>query len=177
MKLTCPVCGYYGAIEGFLTNEDYKKALAVICSMPGDLPSLLVKYLGLFRKPGSNRALTGTKILKICTQIEKFINDKHIQWKNKRILENNVKYWVEALNIILEKDESGRIERPLGNNNLLRAIAYDLAEKDFEEKVRQKEMRLKSSTREEQTAENNRPLSPDQIVKKLQEMRKRLGSK
>ncbi|SDO03640.1 hypothetical protein SAMN04488516_11718 [Desulfonauticus submarinus] len=179
MKLTCPACGYYGALEGFLAIEDYKKALSIICSLPGDLPTLFIRYLGLFRKPGSDRALTGSRILKICTQIEKLINNKELQWKNKRILENNPRYWAEAINILLTKDEEGRLKRPLTNNNLLCAIAYDIAEREFEEKARQKEESLRSGYRDNQVvfpeASLTGVLPPEEQLKRIQEIRKKLG--
>ncbi|MDL1966297.1 MAG: hypothetical protein LWW90_06465 [Candidatus Desulfofervidus auxilii] len=180
MKLTCPACGYYGALEGFLANEDYKKALAIICSLPGELPSLFIRYLGLFRKPGSDRALTGTRILKICTQIEKLINNKDLQWKNKRILENNPKYWAEAIKILLKKDEEGNLRRPINNNNLLRAIAYDIAEREFEERLRQKEDALRSGRRDNvhespPRESSKKVLPPEEQLKRIQEIRKKLG--
>lgn len=176
MKATCPVCGYYGALEGFLANEDYKKALATICSFPGELPSLVIRYLGLFRKPGSDRAMTGSRVLSLSTQLDKLVKSEDIQWKGKRVLQNNPRYWAGAIKIILERDQAGRIERPLDGHNLLRCIAYDLAEKEFESALREKEERLRyrpdeGRVRAESEQEAKRPLPPEEALKRIKAIR------
>jgi hypothetical protein len=40
---------------------------------------------------------------------------------------------------VMDKAESGQLRRPLSNHNLLRAIAYDLADKAAEDSFRRKE--------------------------------------
>lgn len=139
MKATCPVCGNYGPLENFLAQEDYKKALAVITGLPGDLPRLAVRYLAMFRKPGSDRALTGPRALKIVEGLRDLATAKEIQWKGNRVHVNSSKYWEQAVQTILDRDDQGRIERPLDGHNYLRAVAYELADKAFESAHREKE--------------------------------------
>ena len=152
MKLTCPACGYYGAIEGFVALEDYKKALAVIAALPCDLPALSVRYLGLFRKPGSDRAMTGSRVRKLVEGLKALVCSPDIAWKHKRPLENHPAYWAQAVEKLLDRDKQGKLERPLENHNLLRCIAYDIAEKDFESRIREKETRLRYRPDQAETA-------------------------
>jgi hypothetical protein len=139
MKATCPICGNYGPLETFLAQEDYKKALAVITALPGDLPRLSVRYLALFRKPGSDRALTGPRVLKLVSELRDLVNAQEIQWKGNRVHQNSPAHWVKAIEVILDRDSQGRIERPLDGHNYLRAIAHEQADKYFESSHRKKE--------------------------------------
>jgi len=142
MKLTCPVCGFYSAIEGFLMVEDHKKALHTLLTLPEPLPRLAVSYLGLFRKPGSDRAMTAARAVRLSCEISELVNAPNIQWKGGRILPNKAKFWAEAIQIIFDKDQNQNLKRPLTNHNLLRCIAYELAEKAFEAGIKEKENQL-----------------------------------
>lgn len=139
MKATCPVCGNYGPIESFLAQEDYKKALAVITELPGELPRLTVRYLSLFRKPGSDRALTGSRVLKLVSQLRDLATANEIQWKGGRVHQNRPEYWEQAIQAVLDRADQGKIERPLDGHNYVRAIAYENADRSFEDAHKRKE--------------------------------------
>lgn len=139
MKATCPICGNYGPLENFLAQEDYKRALAELLSLPGDLPRQTVKYLALFRKPGSDRALTGPRVLKIIEELKGLVMSEQIQWKGGRIYANKATYWSQAIQAMLDRESQGKLERPLDGHNYLRSVAYSLAEKSFEQAHREKE--------------------------------------
>jgi hypothetical protein len=148
MKATCPMCGNYGPVENFLAQEDYKKALAVITGMKGDLPRLAVRYLGLFRKPGSDRALTGPRVLKVVSELKELAESKEIQWKGGRVYENRAAYWAEALQVVLDRADAGKLDRPLDGHGYLRSVAYGLAEKAFEVSFRRKEEQAGQRTKD-----------------------------
>jgi len=187
MKATCPICGNYGPLESFLAQEDYKKALAVITALPGDLPRQTVRYLAMFRKPGSDRALTGPRALKIVERLRDLANAEQIQWKGNRVYANSPKYWEQAIQVILDRDDQGKIERPLDGHNYLRAIAYEQASKGFEAAHREKEhnanrragtSELPSET-EPRRDDADRPMSTAEALEKTREhlkgWRERLG--
>ncbi|WP_028574340.1 hypothetical protein [Desulfonatronovibrio hydrogenovorans] len=182
MKATCPICGNYGPVENFLAQEDYKKALAEMLSLPGDLPRQAVKYLAMFRKPGSDRALTGPRVLKIVSELKRLATDRNIQWKSGRVLENSPAYWSQGIQTVLDMDSSGKIDRPLDGHNYLRAIAYGLAEKGFELAHREKEKSRtyrpdpgSRTTQDDQLEDGPRRMEPEEMKARLQELRQKLG--
>lgn len=141
MKATCPVCGFYSALEGFLALEDYKQAIGIMSEMGGDeTVKLVIRYLGLFRKPNSDRALTGSRVLKLTRELRDYFRAENIQWKQQRAHANAQWYWIQAIKKLLDRAEQGQVERPLTSHNLLRCLAYEIADKDFESRHRQKEM-------------------------------------
>jgi hypothetical protein len=143
MKATCPHCGFYGPVEAFLTEGDAKAALAMISGLPGNLPRLTWSYLGLFRKPGANRAMTWSRVLRTVSALADLVRDRDVQWKGSRVVANRPEYWEQGIEAMVERDAQGRLKRPLENHNYLRAIVAELAEKGFEQGHKQKERELR----------------------------------
>lgn len=180
MKAVCPVCGNYGALENFLSQEDYKKALAVITGLPGNLPRLAVRYLALFRKPDSDRALTGPRVLKIVSGLRDLATARDIQWKGGRVHANRPEYWEQAISTMLERADAGKLLRPLDGHNYLRAIAYELADKEFEAGHREKEVQAATRTATAEPEPRAKgPARPDfrKQAENIQKMKDKLGMK
>jgi len=180
MKATCPVCGNYGPLENFLSQEDYKKALAIITELPGGLPRLVVRYLALFRKPGSDRALTGPRVLRVVSGLRDLAVSNDIQWKSGRVHANKPQYWEQAINTMLERADAGKLERPLDGHNYLRAIAYELADKDFEGAHREKETRAATRPAASEPGRENPqpgPTRPDfrKQAENIKKIKKKMG--
>ena len=129
MKASCPHCGAYGPVEMFLSDADAKRVCVDVCSLPGELPRLVWSYLGLWRKPGTARALSWERIGRIVTELRGLIDEPETQWKGGRVVPNRPDYWVQAIRIVLDRDACGKLERPLDGHNYLRAVAYEVAEK------------------------------------------------
>lgn len=129
MKASCPHCGTYGPVETFLADAEAKQICAAVYALPGDLPKLVWSYLGLWRKPGATRPMSWTRVGRIISGLRDLINEPETQWKAQRVVPNNPKYWAEAIQIVLDRDANGKLDRPLDGHNYLRAIAYEIAEK------------------------------------------------
>lgn len=139
MKATCPHCGTYGPVELFLADNDAKAAVTLVDALPGELPRLVWSYLGLFRKPDSPRVMTWSRVLRIVRELDGYIREPNTQWKGGRVVVNRAGYWADGIKVVMERDASGKLKRPLDGHNYLRAIAYELAEKGFEQVHRKKE--------------------------------------
>lgn len=129
MKATCPHCGTYAPLEAFLADADAKAAVLAVSNLPGDLPRLAWAYLGLFRRPGSSRVLTWERVGRIVSELAALISDPSTQWKGGRVVPNRPEYWSQAMQMVLDRDAAGKLERPLDGHNYLRAVAYEVAEK------------------------------------------------
>jgi hypothetical protein len=143
MKATCPHCGTYGPVELFLADADAKAAVTLVDALPGELPRLVWSYLGLFRKPDSPRVMTWSRVLRIVRELDGLIREPRTQWKGGRVVDNHPGYWAEGIKVVMERDVSGKLQRPLDGHNYLRAIAYEMAEKGFEQIHRKKEDELR----------------------------------
>ncbi|MFA7174858.1 MAG: hypothetical protein WC340_15895 [Kiritimatiellia bacterium] len=143
MKATCPHCGTYGPVEIFLADADAKSATTLVDALPGELPRLVWSYLGLFRKPGSPRVMTWSRVLRIVTELDGYIREPRTQWKGGRVVDNRPEFWADAIKTVMERDASGKFKRPLDGHNYLHAIAYELAELGFEGQVKKKEEALR----------------------------------
>ena len=104
MKASCPHCGAYGPVEMFLSDADAKRVCVIVCSLPGELPRLVWSYLGLWRKPGTARALSWERIGRIVTELRGLIDEPETQWKGGRVVPNRPDYWVQAIRIVLDRD-------------------------------------------------------------------------
>lgn len=156
MRLTCPSCGSIASLESWLTDDDARHMLADIAGLPEPLPRLAVRYLGAFRDPKSARGLSWPKARRVTAELAALVRDEDVQWDGKRILQNKSEFWAEALTVILDKDAAGTLKRPLTGHNLLRAIAYDVADRAAEAGLRQRETALRGGKREDA-----RPSAPD----------------
>ena len=139
MRLTCPACGCHGDMELFVSLDDYKRAMGVLMELPGQLAPLGLRYLRLFRPKG--KTLTGSKSVRVVTELRDLVAKETIQWEGGRVLPNRPEYWVAGITIMLDRAEAGKLERlPMANNNYLRSVAYGQAEKAFEAGHRAKEV-------------------------------------
>lgn len=173
MRLTCPSCGSLASLESWLMDDDARHMLADIAGLPEPLPRLAVRYLGAFRDPKSVRGLSWTKARRLVNELAGLVRSEDIQWDGKRILQNKSEFWTEALTVILDKDAAGTLKRPLSNHNLLRTIAYGVADQAAEAGLRQKESNLRSGRREEvrPSAQEPRDSGPSESQRMYEELK------
>lgn len=142
MRLTCPACGAVASLEAWALDEDARHTLATLLEL-GEPASAALKYLALFRTPGSKRGLAWSKVRRLAEQLRDLVKDQGIQWDGRRILANKPAWWSEALAVVLEREAQGKLNKPLTNHNLLRTIAYGAADKASEAALRDKEQGLR----------------------------------
>lgn len=63
------------------------------------------------------------------SELTALVSEPETQWKGQRVVPNHSKYWSQAMQMVLDRDAAGKLERPLDGHNYLRAIAYEIAEK------------------------------------------------
>lgn len=140
MRLICPTCSAIASLEAWVDlDASAREVLVRVAALPDGMPRRVVRYLGLFRKPGSNKALMWPKSARLLEELEALVTAPEVSWKSQRVVPNGVKFWLDALDQVLERDRLGLLERPLANHNYLRATAHGLAEKAFEAGHRTKE--------------------------------------
>jgi hypothetical protein len=126
MNGTCPHCGFRASIEAYLQGDDAKAAVVAAAALPVDLHRLVWSYLGLYRKPDAKQVMTWQRAERLIKELAALVNDPQIQWDNGRVVPNGPGYWVQAVQRVLDMPN---LRRPLENPNLVRKIAYELAEK------------------------------------------------
>ncbi|NCC91713.1 MAG: hypothetical protein EOM10_00290 [Opitutae bacterium] len=141
MKATCPHCGCHASLEAFLQDADAKRAVVAAGALPGELPRLVWSYLGLFRRPDAGRAMAWRRAATLLGDLAALANEPEAQWKGQRVVPNAPRFWAEAIQLLLDRDAAGKLDRPLENHNYLRAVAYEIAEKAWHQGnvVREKE--------------------------------------
>lgn len=147
MRAICPLCGAYGPLEIFLVEDEARQAALAVHGLPGTLPRLIWAYLGLWRKPGASKVMTWRRVGKVLRELTDLAMADEVQWKGGRVVPNSAEFWVQGITLMLDKDAAGKLERPIENNNYLRAVAYELAQKAWEKEVRNKEEAIRSWTR------------------------------
>ena len=153
MKLICPSCGAVASLEAWINDDDAKELIEIVAEMDRDLGRTIIRYLGLFRAPGG-RGLTWHRALKLVKELQELIFAEKIVWNKQRPLQNYPFFWLQAMESILERDNQGKITRPLKNHNLLRVIAYDVAAKYeckvYESKIHERRNKNRETVVEEE---------------------------
>jgi hypothetical protein len=131
VRAVCPVCGTYGPLQTFLTDEAARRAVAAACALPHPLPGLVWPYLALFRRPGSGRVISWERAERLVAELAELVAQRELGWKGGRVVPHTPAHFAGAIQTLLDRDAQGRLERPLTSHNLLRAIAWEAAERDW----------------------------------------------
>lgn len=139
MRLICPSCGACCSAEAWGNDAKAREVLAAIAAM--EQPTLVVRYLGLFRP--ASRGLAWDRAGRAVADLRGLLGAAELAWKGGRPLPVRPGLWFSAMEIVVEKEAAGKLVRPLKDHNFLKAVAYDLAakqdgqaEKEREEKLR-----------------------------------------
>lgn len=123
MNVGCPECGAQFPILSGLNDIAAREVAKIATDLPGRCGVWALQYLGLFRPPG--RGVTWVRAKKLMTEIRTLIEAPEISWKQGRPLPNSPEAWQRAMEDLCCRTG---LRLPLGNHNLLRAIAYEKAE-------------------------------------------------
>lgn len=161
MKATCPHCGFHASIEAYLQDVDAKAAVVAAAALPGELHRLVWSYLGLYRKPDAKQVMTWQRAERLIKELASLVNDPQIQWDGGRVVANGPDYWAQAIQRVLDMPN---LRRPLEGPNLIRKIAYELAEKQWHQGnvTREKEARFRPQEPGQGPVQTRRPASTGQ---------------
>lgn len=166
MRLICPSCGAIASLEAWINDNEARCVLAIFANMDAELAGLLVKYLALFRP--KKRSLSWQRTRKIVTELKELIFANKIFWE-KESLPNMPVFWLKALEVVLERDSSGKLRKPLKNNNLLRVIAFEIASRQAEAYTNVGAIEPKTKGKKES---KKKLVSPEKVKNFLKEFRK-----
>lgn len=116
MIIHCPACGSASSFDVLMAFSDASKAFAAAIEMQGNLGKPLIKYLALFR--AQNRNLSFERALKLLQELMPDIAEKHIK-RNRQTYPAPQCAWVWAIETMLERRDSGKLQLPLKNHGYL----------------------------------------------------------
>lgn len=123
----CHTCGTTAPIEWFLSEAEHKMILPVLIALPKSVQGVVFYYLSLF-KPQSGRAMATSKAVRLMTELRDLINNGYIQHGTNVARSCPPSLWVLAMEQMVERRD--RLSLPLPNHNYLKAIAWDLADRE-----------------------------------------------
>ena len=123
MKLRCPVCRAVCDISAWQNDEKVWACLKAACELPKNAGAVSLRYIGLFRKPGSDRGMSWERASKLLTELAALINAGWVQWDRGVSRPITPSVWADAMETVIDQLK----EPPLKNHNYLRSIAYKRA--------------------------------------------------
>ena len=140
MLISCPCCHARHPLDAALTDEAARAAVARVAALGGELPRTAVVYLGLFRP--KRRVLSWARACRLLDELTDAIDAGRIR-RHGRDWAVTRAQWTEALRIVIERRDTGRLETPLKDHAYLYEVARGLAdraeaaaERDVEEQRR-----------------------------------------
>ena len=124
MRVVCPVCYAVHELDALLADEDARQALAALSGLPGGLQRPVVLYLGCHRPV--KRALSWSRFLRLLTELAAMIDAGRIR-RRGRAWPITPEQWGEALRIVVERRDAGRLELPLKGHGYLIEVARGLS--------------------------------------------------
>ncbi len=120
MLLTCPACGAAASLEAWQNDADWRDLVAFVPTIPAQLQSRAISYLGLFRS--GKRALKPAKALKILTGLRDLVMDGTVYWEHNEPRPAPLELWAQALDAVIERRPGA-----LTNHNYLKHTAWEMA--------------------------------------------------
>jgi len=184
MNATCPHCGCHGSLEVFISDNAARLAVAAVGKLPADMQRLIWPYLGLFRRPDAKNAMSWTTVNNRVAKLVELVNEPETQWKAQRVVPNHPRFWTEGMQIVLDTDALGKLDRPLDGHNYLRSVVYKIAErawyqgtvhKEKEAQYRQKQPEQPAESRPKQQVQSPENYGAVPLSQGLKDWRKRVG--
>lgn len=142
--LSCPVCGSDFDLATAFASESDREALARLIKVSIPVGSRVLQYIGL-HTPAKQR-LTAAKKIKLLLQLLPDLEREAINYK-ARDWSVPLSLWTEAIDQMLAKRDSGRIELPLKGHGYLYAVLAGLASDQEAAIERQRETDLRNAGR------------------------------
>ena len=143
MQLVCPCCGARFPVDAALTDaaaRAFVARLAVLSHLHRELPAATVGYFGCFRSKG--RVLAWSRASKLLGELADAVEAGHIRRKG-RAWAVTTALMLDALRIVVERRDDGKLDTPLRSHAYLYEVARGLsdkteaaAERDVEERRR-----------------------------------------
>lgn len=132
MRSRCPCCGATSSLDVLVVHEDARAALAAVFQISQPLGPALVRYLALFRP--IVRELTMAKVATLVGELLPFVKSGCIPRKG-RDWPVQIADWVQAIELMLQQRDAGKLALPLTSHNYLFEVLCSLAERVQEEAV------------------------------------------
>lgn len=116
MKTRCPNCGATLSLDALIAHDDARAALRLLVQLGGDLATLTVRYLGLFRP--TQTELTFARVAKLLGEILPDIQAQRIERKGA-VYDAPPAAWLWAMQEVLVTRDSGKLTLPLKNHGYL----------------------------------------------------------
>ena len=116
MKTRCPNCGATLSLDALIAHDDARTALRLLVQLGGDLATLTVRYLGLFRP--TQTELTFARVAKLLGEILPDIQAQRIERKGA-VYDAPPAAWLWAMQEVLVTRDSGKLTLPLKNHGYL----------------------------------------------------------
>lgn len=110
MKTRCPNCGATLSLDALIAHDDARAALRLLVQLGGDLATLTVRYLGLFRP--TQTELTFARVAKLLGEILPDIQAQRIERKGA-VYDAPPAAWLWAMQEVLVTRDSGKLTLPL----------------------------------------------------------------
>lgn len=147
--LSCPTCGSEFDLATVFANESDQQALARLVAVSFPIGSRVLQYIGL-HTPAKQR-LTAAKKIKLLLQLLPDLEREAINYKS-RDWAVPLKLWADAIEQLLAKRDSDRIELPLKGHGYLYAMLAGMANDHEAAAERQREAELRNAGRAHSSA-------------------------
>ena len=141
MQLVCPSCHARHPLDAALSDEAARAAIARAAALGGELPRLAVVYLGLFRPRG--RVLSWARACRVLDELTGAVEAGRIRRHGREWTVTRAQ-WAEALRLVIERRDAGRLETPLTSNAYLHEVACGLSNRTEAASERDLEARRRS---------------------------------
>ena len=126
MRSRCPCCGATSSLDMLVTQEDARTALAAVFKISRPLGPALVRYLALFRP--IVRELTMARVATLVGELLPFVESGCIPRKG-RDWPVQIADWVQAIELMLQARDAGKLALPLTSHNYLFEVLCSLADR------------------------------------------------
>lgn len=129
MILTCPCCGCRASAEAWENDADQRQFMELLASLPRPVSTRLLRYCGLFRGKGANRAMAWKKALRIARELADLVATGYVQGKGKVARPCSPDRWGAGIDTMIEMASTGQLSLPMKSHNYLVAIVWQEADK------------------------------------------------
>ena len=126
MLVTCPVCFARYALEAALNDEAARQAMGRLAGCGGPTLRRVVAYVGLFRP--EKHALAWGRAGRLIGEVVDIIEAGEIRRRGRPWALTRAQF-DEALDVVVERREGGRLALPLKNHSYLLEVAAGIADK------------------------------------------------
>lgn len=126
MLTRCHACGATASLDVLVTNEDTKHALNAVFALSGPLGKSTIRYLSLFRP--AQRVLSHARMATLLGELLPFMEAGSIPRKG-RDWPVAVADWVQAMELMLQARDAGKLTLPLTGHGYLFEVLTSLADR------------------------------------------------